>query len=126
MIIHHNSEKTVNKFILKTLLVGLLSLTPALSNAASNVWTDWYPINQVYTYSDGSIFISLDPSSAHSNPAGCASASWLRIMPDQINIKEMYQMALTAQAAGLKLNAYVHGSQCSGSYLKVVHLRSRQ
>jgi len=110
-----------------TLIFGwLVFLQPIAANAAPNVWTDWYPVSQVYTYSDGSFFISLNPTSAHPNPAGCVSSSWLRVMPDQLNADQMYQMALTAQAAGLKINADVSGTSCSGSYLKPIHLRSRQ
>jgi hypothetical protein len=116
----------MNKIKIKLFFGFLLCLQPIVTSAASNVWTDWYPVGQVYTYSDGSFFLALNPTSAHPNPAGCVSSSWLRIMPDQLNFQQMYQMALTAQAAGLKINAYVSGTACSGSYLKPVHLRSVQ
>jgi len=116
----------MKKNIIKILFFTLITSTPIVGQGAAHVWTDWYPVGQVYVYSGGTIFISFRPSSAHSNPAECASSSWLRIMPDQVGKKEMYQMALTAQAAGLRLNAYVSGTECAGSYPKIVHLRSVQ
>jgi hypothetical protein len=114
----------MNKIKIKLLLIFLLGFQTAMVNAAASQWTSWYPVNQVYTYSDGSFLMSLNPGSAHLNPAGCASASWLRVMPDQVNVDEMYKMALTAQAADLKINAYVSGTECAGSNIKVFHLRT--
>ena len=111
----------MKNFITKILLVSVFSLMPIVSQAAA-AWTGWYPVNQVYTYSTGAVFIGLNPSSAHSNPDGCVSSSWLLTPHDQANVKEIYQMALTAQAAGLKINAYVSG--CAGNYPQIHHLRS--
>jgi len=119
-----NEKDDMKKITAKLLLITSMLLTSTASNAAPNAWSGWYPVGQVYSYSTGSIFISTIPSSAHPNPAGCASSSWLQIQKDQPNIKEMYQMALTAQASGLRINAYISGTECVGSYPKLVHLRT--
>lgn len=114
----------MKKNLRKFLLITALFFVPMISSAAPSAWSGWYPAGQVYTYSDGSFFISLLPSSAHPNPAGCTAASWIRVMPDQLNAKEIYQMAMTAQAAGLRLNAYISGIDCAGNYPRIHHLRS--
>lgn len=103
-------------------LTALLSSMNVL--AAAHQWTGWYPIKEVYSYWDGSFFIQLDPSSAAPNPAECNSEGWLRVMPDVPNAKEMYQMSLTAQAAGLKVNAMVSGTECNVNHIKIYHLRT--
>lgn len=112
----------MKKITRKVLLSAMLVTLPLAGHAGSHVWSDWYPVKYVYTYSEGTVFIGLDPASAHPNPAGCASSSWLRVLPSQVNVKEMYQMALTAQAAGLKIRAYIAGTECAGNYPKIYHL----
>jgi len=114
----------MNKLKMIGLIVLFIGLNPTMSYAAANAWTSWYPVSQVYVYSDGSYFVSLSPWTAHSNPAGCTSSSWMRLMPDQINAKDVYKMALTAQASGLKVNAYIDGNSCAGSYPKLLRIRT--
>jgi hypothetical protein len=116
----------MKKFRIKVLLALLICFQPIVASAAYNAWTGWYPVREVFTYSDGSFLMALNPGSAHANPAGCVSTSRLRVMPDQVNFDEMYQMALTAQAAGLKINAAVSGTSCAGNNVKVLYLRTLQ
>jgi len=99
-----------------------ICLVMAAFNSYAAAWTGFYPTKQVYTYNNGSVFIGLDPATAHSNPDSCTSTGWLAVSPDSVNLKEIHQMALTAQATGTKVAAYVPG--CFGSYPKILHLRS--
>lgn len=122
----HTFGGIMNKFKMKVLLALLICFHPVIANAAAHQWTGWYPISQVYSTYDGSFYVSLAPSSAHSNPAGCVSKSWLRVLQDQQNQQKVYQMLLTAQAAGMKVNAYVKGDGCAGNYPRILHLRTLQ
>lgn len=94
-------------------------LLPSLSSAAA--WTPWVKVSLVYTYSTGYLFVQLTPSADHINPEGCVTKAHYQIPPDAKNFDEMYQMLLTAKAAGLRVSAYISG--CSGNYPKLVHLR---
>lgn len=114
----------MNKLKMKVLMVFIIGFYSMASYSAPSVWSGWYPVGQVYSYDDGSYFISLIPSSAHPNPAGCNSSSWMRVMSDQANAKDIFKIALTAQAAGLKINANIYGDRCAGSYVQIRYLRS--
>ena len=99
-----------------------------LSNsfAANDVWTTFYPVRDVYPLSDGSLLIQLDPITAHVNSAACASSNLLRVHPDHPLRSELFSMAMTAQAAGLRVTVQVSGTVCNGSYPSILHMRSRK
>ena len=91
------------------------------NNVFAGNWTGWYGLQNIFTNTDGTVYLMLDPHTAHPNPDNCVSTLWLRIVVDQPNAKDMYQMALTAKAAGLRVNIYVDG--CAGSYARALSMR---
>jgi len=115
----------MNKLKMIGLMVLFIGLNPTMSYAAASAWTGWYPVDQVYINSDGSYFIALSPWTAHSNPSNCNSSYWVRAPKDQVNAQDIYRMALTAQASGLKVNAQIYGSGCSGSYPNIIRLKTK-
>ena len=108
----------VKKWIVTLSLAGLLLLS---NNVFAGSWTGWYGLKHIFTNTEGTVYLMLDPHTAHPNPGNCVSTLWLRVVVGQANAKDMYQMALTAKAAGLMVNIYVNG--CAGSYAKVLSMR---
>ncbi len=104
-----------------SLLYSVILIAP--SNALAGAWTQFLPVKEVYTYSSGYVFLTLDPYTGHVNPDECVRATPLRVEPGQANAKALYKMLLTAKASGKKVSAYVGG--CSQSYPKVLHMRMR-
>ncbi len=106
---------------MKRLLLVLALCMPLQSFAGA--WTQFLPVREVYTYSSGYVFITLDPYTAHVNPDGCERTSPLRVEVNQANSEQIYQMALTAKASNKKVSAYIGG--CGKIYPKVLHMRLR-
>ena len=107
---------------MKDLLVFLFLF---VSSSAQASWSGFHPVYEVYTNKKwgGLVFLKLDPTTAHINPDGCSSTSHLKIEYDQPNLKKLYTMALTAQAAGNNISVYIDG--CGGAYPKVTRMRMR-
>jgi len=110
----------MKKYIHKLLLVSIL-LLPTSAYSVS-VWSGWYPMNEVFIINNGNLYLSLKPLSAHPNPGACSSTSWLRVPLGDGFKQEVYKMAVTAQASGMKVNIRVNG--CDGSYPAVIQMRS--
>ncbi|MEM7360910.1 MAG: hypothetical protein AAF431_17600 [Pseudomonadota bacterium] len=82
-------------------------------NPASAGWNAYSTIQYVYTHTDESIYVMAGPGQ-NINPSGCISSYWLRIPATRSNKRELYQMILTAMAAGKQVNFHVYG--CEGNY----------
>ena len=111
----------MKKLIIKYLIISIIVTLPVTANATTG--TGWQYTKQVYTYLDGTTFIRLNPASSHVNPAGCTNTYYLSVEPSQLNHEKIYQMALTAHAAKLKVYAYVSDIECNGSYPKILALQ---
>ncbi len=114
----------VSKFVKLLLIAGALAFSASAN--AGHVWSGDYPLYEVYTHNQGVLFFRMNPISAHPNPAGCVSSSFLRVEANAGNKQELYQMGLTAIAAGLKVQIYIHGTLCSGNYPMVMYMRVRK
>jgi len=110
----------MRKNIVKATLLILLAM-PLQSFAAG--WSPFLKVKEVYTYSTGFIFITLDPSGGAINPDGCTYGSIFRVDANQTNNDHIYKMALTAKASGQTVSAYLGG--CDGAYPKLLHMRLR-
>ncbi len=77
----------LNRYV--NLILICIAILFSSSKTFAGAWTQFLPVKEVYTYSSGYVFLTLDPYTGHVNPDECVRASPMRVEPGQANAKAL-------------------------------------
>jgi hypothetical protein len=107
----------------KLSLFALCSLVSAASLAAGNTgWMEINMLNQRSCTTDRGLEIRF--TTAHANPDVCSNNQVVEVSCSLPIYKQLLAMALTANTADMKVNAYVNGCDAQGqAYVQDMRIR---